>query len=221
VRACERALENRYPKLIHNGSVFSLGTAFMAHYNAPRMYWELRDNTLPRFNTVVTASFAGAVALMSSVALAGFGTFGAASDSMILNNYSVSDNLMSLSRAAVALSLLFTFPLAFLGVREGVMDLLSIPPETRRKISDPLTVLLLTIITSIAMVLKDIRLILSFGGATWGNCVIYGFPALMVVRGAKRYPVLKPQVRTAALNGLLGILLAIVGTTRAIQSIKR
>lgn len=193
----------------------------MSHYNAPRMYWELRDNTLPRFNTVVAASFAGAIALMSSVALAGFGTFGGASASMILNNYAVSDNLMSLSRAAVALSLLFTFPLAFLGVREGVMDLLSIPPETRKKISDPLTVVLLAAVTSLAMVLKDIRLILSFGGATWGNCVIYGFPALMVVRGARRFPQLRPLVPTAALNGVLGLVLAVVGTTRAIQSISK
>eukprot|EP00977_Amphora_coffeiformis_P027705 scaffold34634_cov171-Amphora_coffeaeformis.AAC.14 len=224
--------ENLQPSFGNSGwsSVFSpnaailvamLSSSFMAHYNAPRMYWELRDNTLPRFNTVVRASFAGAVALMSSVALAGFGTFGGASASMILNNYAVSDKLMSLSRAAVAVSLLFTFPLAFLGVREGVMDLLLIPSETRKKISDPLTVVLLTIITSIAMVLKDIRLILSFGGATWGNFVIYGFPALMVVQGAKRYPQLKPHVRTAALNGILGIVLAVVGTTRAIQSIKR
>ena len=191
----------------------------MAHYNAPRMYWELRNNTLPRFNTVVAASYTGAVALMASVALAGFGTFGAASASMILNNYAVSDNLMSLSRAAVALSLLFTFPLAFLGVREGVMDLLSIPAETRKKISDPLTILLLTIITCMAMVLKDIRLILSFGGATWGNCVIYGFPALMIIKGAKQYPQLRPHVPTAIMNGLLGIVLAVVGTARAIQSI--
>ena len=141
----------------------------MAHYNAPRMFWELRNNTMPRFNTVVAASYAGAVTLMSSLALAGFGTFGGASASMILNNYAVSDKLMSLSRAAVAVSLLFTFPLAFLGVREGVMDLLSIPAEKRKKITDPLTILLLTAVTCMAMVLKDIRLILSVGGAAWGK----------------------------------------------------
>lgn len=193
----------------------------MAHYNAPKMYWELRNNTLARFNTVVAASYAGAVTLMASVALAGFGTFGGNSASMILNNYAVSDNVMSLSRVAVAVSLLFTFPLAFLGVREGVMDLLSIPVEKRRKISDPLTIVLLTVITGLAMVLKDIRLILSLGGATWGNCVIYGFPALMVVQGAKHLPQLRPLVPTAALNGVLGLVLAVVGTTRAIQSISK
>jgi amino acid permease len=193
-------------------------TAFMAHYNGPKMYWELKDNALARFNTVVAASFAGAIVIMSTIALAGFGTFGGACDSMILNNYAVSDDLMSLSRVAVAVSLLFTFPLAFVGVREGVMDLFSVPASRRSQISDPLTVLLLALITSLAMVLKDIRLILSFGGATWGNCVIYGFPALMVLRGSRHFPALRPHVPTAALNGAVGLALALVGTTRALQS---
>lgn len=198
--------------------VAMLSSSFMAHYNAPRMYWELRNNTLPRFNAVVAASYAGAVGLMAALALAGFGTFGSSSASMILNNYAVSDSIMSLSRVAVTISLLFTFPLAFLGVREGVMDLLNVPGERRQKISDPLTIVLLTIITCLAMTLKDIRYILSFGGATWGNCVIYIFPALMVVQGAKKYPQLQSLVPTATLNGILGVVLGVVGTTRAIQS---
>jgi hypothetical protein len=144
-----------------------MNTAFMAHYNAPRMYLELRNNTLPRFRTVVTASYAGAILLMASVMLAGFGTFGKGCASMILNNYAASDGLMSLSKMAVTLSLLFTFPLAFLGVREGVMDLFSIPPSRRTQTSDYLTVGLLILVTAVAMVLKDIRHILSLGGATW------------------------------------------------------
>ena len=42
------------------------------------------------------------------VAAVGFLTFGSASNGLILNNYSNKDNLMSLSRVAVALSIVFS-----------------------------------------------------------------------------------------------------------------
>jgi hypothetical protein len=38
----------------------------------------------------------------------GYLTFGAATDGLILNNYSTKDTLMSLSRVAVAISLVFS-----------------------------------------------------------------------------------------------------------------
>jgi hypothetical protein len=54
----------------------------------------------------------------------GFLTFGSASSGLILNNYSTKDSLMGLSRIAVAVSLVFPHPLAFVGLRDGVLDLL-------------------------------------------------------------------------------------------------
>jgi amino acid permease len=57
------------------------------------------------------------------VSVTGFLTFGSISDGLILNNYSTQDSLMTLSRAAVALSLVFTYPLPFVGLRDGVLAL--------------------------------------------------------------------------------------------------
>merc|ERR1712048_351964 len=40
-----------------------LGTAYIAHYNAPRFYVELKNNTIPRFNIVVGTSYVISAAL--------------------------------------------------------------------------------------------------------------------------------------------------------------
>merc|ERR1719401_758050 len=37
--------------------VSMLSTAYMAHFNAPKFFTELKDNTIKRYNTVVGTSF--------------------------------------------------------------------------------------------------------------------------------------------------------------------
>lgn len=85
-----------------------LSTAYMAHFNAPKFYTELKNNTIDRYNRVVSVSFAISVALFALITSLGYLTFGAASDGLILNNYSTRDALMSISRVAVAVSLVFS-----------------------------------------------------------------------------------------------------------------
>ena len=85
-----------------------LSTAYMAHFNAPKFYKELKNNTIPRYNTVVGTSFALSIAIFISLTAMGFLTFGSASSGLILSNYSVADRLMGLSRIAVAISIVFS-----------------------------------------------------------------------------------------------------------------
>jgi len=82
-----------------------LSNAYIAHFNAPKFYLELKNNTLPRFYQVVGWSFGASVFLYSLITGLGFLTFGAASDGFILNNYSNGDLLMFFSRIAVAISI--------------------------------------------------------------------------------------------------------------------
>jgi len=65
-----------------------LSTAYLAHYNAPKFFNELKDNTVPRFNKMIAASFSLAIALCVAVMSIGFLTFGKNSSGLILNNYS-------------------------------------------------------------------------------------------------------------------------------------
>jgi amino acid permease len=204
-----------------------LSTAYMAHFNSPRFLNELQDKSLPRFNTVVSASFGISIALFAAIASIGFLTFGSACSGLILNNYSNKDILMSLSRVAVAVSLVFSYPLAFSGCRDGVMDLLRISPSKR---SDPklflqTTVAILSIVTWAALTFKDVSFVLSFGGATLGNALIYVYPALMF-RGAVNKMAddspnkknLKGEVWFALSSAVLGIGMGAIGAKMAIQS---
>lgn len=84
-----------------------LSTAYMAHFNAPKFYIELKNNTIKRYNTLVSTSFAISIASYIAMAAFGFLTFGQASSGLILNNYSNKDVLMGLSRVAVAVSIVF------------------------------------------------------------------------------------------------------------------
>jgi amino acid permease len=103
-----------------------LSTAYMAHFNAPKFYTELKNNTVPRYLQVVSSSFGISIGLFAAMASLGFLTFGANCSGLILNNYSTKDTLMSISRIAVALSIVFSYPLAFVGARDGVLDVFKV-----------------------------------------------------------------------------------------------
>lgn len=88
--------------------VCMLSTAYMAHFNAPKFYNELEDNTIERFNALVSTSFSISIVFFSIATALGFLTFGANSAGFILTNYSSKDSLIGLSRILVAFALIFT-----------------------------------------------------------------------------------------------------------------
>jgi len=88
--------------------VCMLSTAFMAHWNSSKFYLELKNNTMPRFHTVVAFSFGISIILMALITALGYLTFGKTCSGLVLNNYATSDKWMSGSRIAVAISLVFS-----------------------------------------------------------------------------------------------------------------
>lgn len=88
--------------------VCMLSTAYMAHFNAPKFYRELKNNTMGRYHSVVSWSFGISILLMGTMTSLGFLTFGEACSGLVLNNYASSDVWMSGSRIAVAVSLVFS-----------------------------------------------------------------------------------------------------------------
>ena len=156
----------------------TLATAFVSHYNAPRFHAELQDNSIERFNIVVGSAYAISAVVFSIVALVGFLTFGAASSGFILNNYSPYDPLVTASRAAVALSLVFTYPLPFVGFRDGVLDVLRVQDRTNETLN-LVSIALLLAVTIAAANVTDLAFVLSVGGGTFSTAVASIFPALM------------------------------------------
>jgi amino acid permease len=212
-----------------------LSTAFSAHYNAPKFYWELETPSLQNYQTVVATSFGASIGIMALATIVGFLTFGGAAQGLILNNYATSDSLMTLSRFAVTLSLVCSYPLAFAGIRDGFLDLLQIPPGQRTpRILNGVTVILLIIFTCLALDVRDLRAVFALKGATLGTATMYLFPSYMMINYCRQQRALmgtekmsKTQIELIEsleaetpwmmVNALLGFVMGCIGTYRALQ----
>ena len=201
--------------------VCMLSTAYMAHFNAPKFFTELKDNTIKRYNTVVGTSFGISVLFFGLVGSLGFLTFGATSNGLILNNYAGADTLMGLSRVAVAASIVFGYPLVFAGARDGWLDMLQVPAEKRTNaVLNKTTLAVLAGVTLVASRLRELAFLMAFAGATLGNALIYVYPSLMfraAVKnmGEKATAGLKREVPVAMFSALLGVGMGTIGAKMA------
>lgn len=95
---------------------------------------------------------------------------------------------MIASRGAVAFSLLFTYPLPFVGLRDGALDVMNIPQEER---SDTMqaaaSVGLLSLISVAAYFIHDLALLLSVGGGSFSTAVAAVFPTIMYGAAVETY----------------------------------
>ena len=201
-----------------------LSTAFMAHFNAPKFYAELKNNTIPRFMTVVLTSFAVSIAIFASMAAMGFATFGSGCSGLILNNYSPRDSLIGFSKIAVALSLVFSFPLVFVGLRDGLLDLLKVKNRTD-SVLNAVSVGILSALTGAALIIEDVSFVMAFAGSTLGNALIYIYPALMFRGAIQKLP--KPtklqnfEVKAALTSAVAGFGMGVVGVYTLFKSVVR
>ena len=192
-----------------------LSNAYIAHFNAPKFLTELKNPTMKRFHQVIGWSFGVSVALYGIVTGFGFLTFGAASNGLILNNYSTADLLASFSRIAVALSITFSYPLIFVGTRDALMDLFNVKQQDRsNKLLNQMTLAILGVVTLLAAKLTDLGLVASISGATFGTALVFIYPAIMFLKSQKAKTV---ETIPAALIGVLGIIMSVVGTVLSVQ----
>jgi amino acid permease len=199
-----------------------LATAYVAHYNSPRFYIELENNTIPRFNIVVVISYIASAMIYVVIAAVGFLTFGENSSGYILNNYSTNDMLATFSRISVAVSISLTYPIVFVGVRDGILDMMKVPVDQRTPpFLNLLSAVILCVLTIMAATFTDLGVILSLGGATFGTAVIYVFPSLMfctAVRdlGDGATDSLRQEVKLATFFMWFGIVVGAIGTYMSI-----
>jgi amino acid permease len=188
-------------------------------YSAPKMYNDLKNNTLPRFYQMTAWSFGATILLYSLVAGAGFLTFGAASNGYILNNYATRDSIMSLSRIAIAVSITASYPLLFVGTRDGLMDLLKVKQRSNGTLNK-FTLSILGLVTVLAANLKDLGLVASLGGATFGTALVFIYPCLMLLKlQAKNGTKGSKESILAKMIAGLGFVMGAIGTGMALQGI--
>lgn len=199
----------------YTGSLFE-SKPHQAHFNAPKYLAELKKNTMGRFSQVIGWSFGSSIALYCIIASLGFLTFGAASNGLILNNYSTKDVLMSLSRIAVALSVTGSYPLLFDGTRDGLLDLFKVPQEKRTNtLFNKITVGVLALTTVVAAKMTDLGLVASVGGATFGTALVFVYPTIMFIKSQKGKST--KETLLAKIIAGLGVVMGIIGTNLALN----
>jgi amino acid permease len=205
--------------------VCMLSTAYIAHFNAIKFYKELKNNTLQRFNVVVTSSFGIAIALYVAVTSMGFLTFGSSTAGMILNNYATKDVLISLSRFAVAVSLVFSYPLLFVGTRDGLFDLINVPEDKRTdSLQNKVSVGLVAILTGLAIQVNNLTFVASMSGALLGTALIFIFPTLMfraavAKMGDKASKTQRFESKLSGLIAAVGVVVGGIGTKLALKTL--
>ena len=159
----------------------NLGLAYIAHYNAPTFYRALDQPSTERFGQVCAMAFGILSLLYLVIMLMGYFTFGDVTVGNILRNYAESDPLAILGRVATFASILFGFPLAMLGLKDSLISLLHLP----RRLIQPMTLGLLVVIATIAILVSDIGLIVGVSGALLGASIVYVFPSLIYIAARK------------------------------------
>lgn len=166
--------------------VSMLSTSYIAHYNAPKFYAELKDASVPKFNAMVYTAFAISIAFFIFMMSIGFLTFGGASSGFVLNNYSGSDILATVGRSAIGLALITGYPFTFSAFRDGVLDLAKIDGPKRSAAFRPLTVGLMALLTGLAILLKDVGFVVSISGAMFGCGLMFIVPMIMNISNIKK-----------------------------------
>ena len=99
------------------------GSAFMAHYNAPKFYAQLEDRSVPKFAVLVCMAYGLALVVFIVFGMCGFALFGYDAEGNILKNYGFGSEVM-LAWLGMGFSVAFTYPLVFSGFRDSCVSLL-------------------------------------------------------------------------------------------------
>eukprot|EP01041_Mallomonas_annulata_P004741 gene4741-9415_t len=202
-----------------------LSYCFVTHYNAPRFYNELKHKNSERFLTLSSISFSIAGLIYITTMLLGLTLFGIHSKPFILNNFVSSDPLALIARSAFGASVLASFPLIFLSMRNWLM---SVTSKKFHFISGrrPITAFLLTLICGLAVRFKDVSVVGSLSGAIFGSTMMFIFPPIMYIRALQKKakanntsPPLSSIVFNSFLLGL-GAILGFYGTFNTILSVR-
>jgi amino acid permease len=201
--------------------------AYACHYNAVKYYLELKTRTLPTLQGVMAAGLGGTFLVFFLMMLLGYGTFGANSQTLLLNNYHQSqDMLATAARLFTGIAIISGYALMFAGLKAALFSLLKLDRpgiENRDSKQNMLSAILLTAIAVAACFVTEHELATVIGivGSVCGSVVIYMFPAfinnsLLKMEDKKGKAIANPffpgeQMFNNAMV-LFGVIFAVLGT---------
>ena len=115
------------------------------------------------------------------------------------------------------MSIIFSYPLNFVGLREGLLAFLGKSEDGKKtSVHVGVTLLLMCIMNGTALFVKDLGLVVGLGGAILGSALVYIFPALMAI-GEKVGAMSKAEkLANWALTGL-GVFFAALGAIMCLK----
>jgi len=165
--------------------ISNFGLAFIAHYNAPSYYREMKKETSESFPRMVRAAYAILALIYATAMCAGYATFGDTARGNILLNYHPNDMLALFGRLATGFSVIFGFPLVSNGAREGLKNAsmaLGYPAISDPKNHVAVVLGMLMMGSILAILVQDIKVIAGFSGAAMGSFLVYICPPLVYTR---------------------------------------
>lgn len=205
--------------------VSNLGLAFIAHYNAPSYYSEMKHQE--QFPQMTLSSYAVLATLYVATMSAGYKTFGDTSRGNILLNYHPQDILAFLGRLATGFSVIFGFPLVANGARTGLKNAssaLGFPAISDPDNHVPLVITTLTLNAILAILVDDIKIIAGFSGAAMGAFLVYICPPLVYTNILKNMfggeSIEYKRGKRSLLFVPFGIFIGIMGVTMTYKSMK-
>jgi len=210
--------------------------AFVAHYNAPKMFAEFENPTPSRWFIFVAISYSIAFAVYGTFAWTGFRRFEGAIEGNILRNYEPHFTVL-IAWLGMGFSIAFTYPIIFNAMRlaaVGLLALLGKKPGSSSggELGDGATIVLVLLTAIVATFCTDVGVVNALSGSIFGCLICFVMPALLffttvlqqlrlLSRGGLAKPLLKdkkgPRLSGASPNLLrLALLLGIVGMVAGI-----
>ena len=166
-----------------------VGVAYIAHYNAPRFYSELKDRSIPRFARCVLMSFGCCTVVYCAFGILGYLTFGHQTKPDLLENFAANSEAAIIARVALFLLVSSTYPLAFHSLRASAVQLyftsFSSRDSTKMKFW-LLTGPLMAITICPGMVLENVGVVLDYKGSLVGSSIAFIIPGVMALIIVKR-----------------------------------
>jgi amino acid permease len=201
-------------------AVSLMAVAFNAHYNVLNIYRELDNRSTPKMvSQVLSPSMCAVVLTYSAMAVFGYATWGSTTLSDVLNNYPISYVPAIIARIALALTIVFSYPLVSFALRNNIAtivwgSLLQRPITFRIEKAIAVGVLIFSIF--VAELVDDLSKILSFTGALCGTAIIFIFPSIFYYRIRKDEGATPRQLVLPIVILVVGCLFNVIGTVEAI-----
>lgn len=226
---------NTVPALTPSMGIFEavalFSHSYVAHYNAPGLFFELEHRSLGRWANVVGFSYFLAILLYGSFAYAGIMRFGMTTQGNLLRMFEPTTPVM-LSWLAIGVSTAMTYPLVFSPFRESCIGLIcsttggSIDSLSNQRVAFLRRVVTFVVVLSTAVAggfCDDLGIANALAGSVTGCIITFIFPGLMFHQSLKDLEARNNQMGgkvpsavllkgTAVVVCVAGVLFAVIGT---------